>query len=81
MINKSKQAIHTSYVRAQLEPIIAKMQLKNIPKLYKALGYSVEIKTNTKNGKTIHQIFVSRGGSKSQYFRRTIFIEELSQKA
>ena len=81
MITKSKQVAHTSYVRALLEPGIAQMQLKNIPKLYKALGYSVEIKTSTENGKIIHKIFVYREGSTSQFFRRTIYIEELDQKA
>lgn len=81
MITKSKQVAHTPNVRAQLEPGIAQMQLKNIPKLYKALGYSVEIKTSTKNGKIIHKISVCRGGSSSQLMRRTIYIEESNQKA
>ena len=81
MITKSKQVAHTSYVRAQLEPCIAQMQLKNIPKLYKALGYSVEIKTSTENGKTIHKIFVGRGAATSQFVQRAIYIEELDQKA
>ena len=79
MINKSKQFPHTSCVRAQLEPNIAKMQLKNIPKLYEALGYSVEIETSNKGGKTIHKISVHREKSTSQFFLNLIYIEELAQ--
>lgn len=79
MLNKSEVLPHISQVRAQLEPSIAKMQLKNIPKLYKALGYSVTIKTIKDGGKTIHKIYVVKGEKATPYSRRMIYIEELSQ--
>jgi len=79
MISKSEVLPHTPCVRAQLEPAIAKMQLKNIPKLYKALGYSVEIQTINEGGKIIHKIICYRGGSATPFIRRMILIEELGE--
>ncbi len=65
-------------VRAQMEPSIAKMQLNNIPKLYKALGYSITIKTINVHGKVIHKIYVNKGEVANPLSSRLICIEELS---
>ncbi len=77
MIKNSEFLHRTPYIKAQLESSIAKMQLENIPKLYEALGYSVEIHTNTDGNKLTHKICVYRGGSANPTIRRTIYIEEI----
>ena len=66
-------------IRAQMEPSIAKMQLNNIPKLYKALGYSITIKTTNAHGKVIHKIYVDKKEVATPLSSRLICIEELSK--
>lgn len=80
MIKSPEFFHHIPHIRAQLESSIAKMQLENIPKLYEALGYSVEIQTNTDGNKLTHKIFVYRGGSVNPTIRQTIYIEEIDNK-
>ena len=79
MIKRSEVFHHAPCVKARLESPIAKMQLKNIPKLFRAIGYSVKIQTVTEDGKTIHMIYVYRGGLANPSSCRTIYIEEICQ--
>ncbi len=51
----------TRHIRHVLEPDVAKREVENISKMYKALGWVVHVSTSTDKGPTIHKIMVSKG--------------------
>ena len=52
----------TRRIRQVLEPNIAKQEVKNISKLYRAMGWSVHKSVAVENGVVVHKILANKGG-------------------
>lgn len=55
----------TRRIRRVLEPNIAKQEVNNIEKLYRAMGWVVHVSSDTENGATIHRIVANKGRAAS----------------
>ena len=52
----------TRRIRQVLEPNIAKQEVKNIAKLYRAVGWAVHKSVVVENGAVVHKILANKGG-------------------
>ncbi|MFQ6124574.1 MAG: hypothetical protein ACE5R6_08230 [Candidatus Heimdallarchaeota archaeon] len=52
-------------IRRVLEPNIAKQEVTNISKLYRAMGWVVHVSSDTENGAIIHRIVANKGTAAS----------------
>ncbi|MFX0199244.1 MAG: hypothetical protein ACFFCW_24235 [Candidatus Hodarchaeota archaeon] len=55
----------TRRIRRVLEPNIAKQEVTNIEKLYRAMGWVVHVSSDTENGTIIHRIVANKGTAAS----------------
>lgn len=51
----------TRRIRRVLDPNIAKQEVNNIEKLYRAIGWVVHVSSDTENGAIIHRIVANKG--------------------
>lgn len=51
----------TRRIRRVLDPNIAKQEVNNIEKLYRAMGWVVHVSSDTENGSIIHRIVANKG--------------------
>jgi len=51
----------TRRIRQFLDPDIAKREVKNISQIYQAMGYDVNVSTDTENGSIVHRIIANKG--------------------